>query len=608
MTRNCPMTNNISRSLGIPEQGLYRLSSCIATKEGVASWLASLPQANLGETSRNLFEIVSELTRLRLPSQERFEILEVLYPSVRKICIGLAKHYLNQAIILPKKAQQVVDLAHTLQNELANSYLLVALDRDDYKKGLFKKRAGAVADVALYRATCLQAEVLLRSYQLYATVPERTWLKLHTQYQLACQLGVATNEMTDHVSQRGAAKSVHGCYVHALLLGCIKANQLRQEDLTIVHKLLPEWSNYTSLNQTAGSAKRPLFVVDAQHDCSPLFTNLVENEADLNNYMGIDSSQLVEHLRALMSQARQHRIIIEKSTVSTDLLKHLILAWGQCSKRSFMRMETDNALQICVGLSSAHHFAADQLSFDDMIELGRDALHTNKKSAAPAAPATPTSPDPWADAVDVDPLQKKANIAIETIDYQIRSFNTQSDQMPADQFHNFKVRVLNASPGGYSLAWPETTTAKIKAGDLVAIREQAVSHWSIGAIRWLHRPNKTDVQFGVELLSPAFVPTIARVIYKDREPSEFSRVLMLPEVSVTAQPKTLLAPHMRFIAGQKVQILQDGNIVTVKLQKQLTHTGAYAQFTYHVFDAANDANAMQTAHNADKFDSLWANL
>ncbi len=602
------MNQNIALSLGIPEQDLYRLSSCVATKEGVAGWLASLPHANLGETSRNLFRIISELVRLRLSSRERFEILEILYPSVRKTCVGLAKHYLNQAIILPKKAQQVVDLANTLQNELANAYLLVALNHED-KKGLFKKRADTVTDIALYRATCLQTEVLLRSYQLYATVPERTWLKLHTQYQLACDFGVADAAMAGRIVQRGAADSIHNGYVHALLLGCIKANQLRQEDLTIVHKLLPEWSNLARLNQAGSAAKRPLFVVNPSHDRSPLFTKLVETAADLDTYMGIDSSQLVEHLRELMQQARQHRIVIDKSTVSSDLLKHLILAWGQCSKRSFMRMETDNALQICVGLGSAHYFAANQLSFDDMLDRAKDALQTNPKlKLARPKPAKPTSGDPWALAVDVDPLQKKANIAMETIDYQLRSFNIQSRTGLGDQFHNFNVRVLNASPGGYSLTWPETTTTKIKAGDLVAIREQDASHWSIGAVRWLHRPSKADVQFGVELLSPAFVPTIARVVFSDREPGDFSRVLLLPEISVTAQPKTLLVPHMRFIAGQTVQILQDDRIVTVKLQKQLTHTGAYAQFIYQAFDAANDANISQSAASKSKFDSLWANL
>lgn len=602
------MNQNIALSLGLPEQDLYRLSSCVATKEGVAGWLASLPHANMGETSRNLFRIISELVRLRLPSRQRFEILEILYPSVRKTCVGLAKHYLNQAIILPKKAQQVVDLAHTLQNELATGYLLVALNRDD-KKSLFKKRADAVTDIALYRASCLQTEILLRSYQLYATVPERTWLKLHTQYRLACEFGVANDEITDSFAQRGAASSIHDCYVHALLLGCIKANQLRQEDLTIVHKLLPEWSNLARLNQANCEGKRPLFVVDPSQDRSPLFTKLVATEADLGAYTGIDSSLLVEHLRELMLQSRQQRVVIDKSTVSGDLLKHLTLAWGQCSKRSFMRMETDNELQICVGLSSAHYFAANQLSFEDMIELAKDALQTNPKlKSARSKPVKPKSGDPWAVAVDVDPLQKKANIAMETIDYQLRSFNIQSRTALGDQFQNFNVRVLNASPGGYSLTWPETTTAKIKAGDLVAIREQDASHWSIGAVRWLHRPNKADVQFGVELLSPAFMPTIARVVASDREPGEFTRVLLLPEISVTAQLKTLLVPHMRFVAGQKVQIMQDGTIVTVKLQKQLTHTGAYAQFTYHLFDAANDANMSHAADNQSKFDSLWANL
>ncbi len=397
------MNQNIALSLGIPEQDLHRLSSCVATKDGVAGWLASLPHANLGETSRNLFRIISELVRLRLPSQERFEILEILYPSVRKTCLGLAKHYLNQSIILPKKAQQVVDLAHTLQNELANGYLLVALNCNDSKKSLFKKRAGAMANIALYRASCLQAEILLRSYQLYATVPARTWLKLHTQYQLALEFGVADDEMDSHIAQRGAADSIHDCYVHSLLLGCIKANQLRQEDLTIVNKLLPKWSNFARLNKASGSAKRPLFVVNPAHDRSPLFTKMVAKDTDLDAYMGIDSGQLVEHLRELMQQARQHRIVIDKSTISTDLLKHLILAWGQCSKRSFMRMEADNALQISVGLNSAHYFAANQLSFDDMIEQAHDSLQPNPKPRkAPLKPAASSVVDPWAVAVDVD--------------------------------------------------------------------------------------------------------------------------------------------------------------------------------------------------------------
>ena len=132
-----------------------------------------------------------------------------------------------------------------------------------------------MADAALYRATCLQTEVLLRSYQLYATVPERTWLKLHTQYQLACQLGAAADEIAAQVVQRGAANSIHGCYIHALLLGCIKANQLRQEDLTVVHKLLPEWSNFaipkgfTDLINTATAGGQQTFHCDFRRGLQP---------------------------------------------------------------------------------------------------------------------------------------------------------------------------------------------------------------------------------------------------------------------------------------------------------------------------------------------------
>ena len=97
------MNQNIALSLGLPEQDLYRLSSCVATKEGVAGWLASLPHANMGETSRNLFRIISELVRLRLPSRQRFEILEICTPAFVKHALDWLSTISIRQSFCPKK-------------------------------------------------------------------------------------------------------------------------------------------------------------------------------------------------------------------------------------------------------------------------------------------------------------------------------------------------------------------------------------------------------------------------------------------------------------------------------------------------------------------------
>src|SRR5699024_8353492 len=96
--------------------------------------------------------------------------------AVTQISQRLIKHYLNQPLVLPAKAQKVASLTQALQGHLANGYKLVAVEGC---KRLPKRDARVHVAQACYRGINALTNALLRCYQLYFPIPSNLWLEIH---------------------------------------------------------------------------------------------------------------------------------------------------------------------------------------------------------------------------------------------------------------------------------------------------------------------------------------------------------------------------------------------------------------------------------------------
>ncbi len=590
------MTQSLLRRLGVRDQNLTSLSICKADKAGVEQWLAGLPSANIGETTKQLYEMVEELLKLQTPADNRMQVLELIKPLLQKNIQSLSKHYQHKQALLPKKAQQVVDLTHALHMSMANNYTIAAVELAHAKSGLLRRPNKSLTAKAIFNAMAELNAALLLSYQLYAPSPRTLWVKLHHLYAIAKELDIQRLEV--HKDQ--AIASVYDHYALCLLQGSIKANQLRQDDLLAVVDLLPGWLPLVKVNEYKAGEIPGLFVVNNAVDRGPVYAHLLNKQhLDACNIQ-LSTSELVQSIRQAVDSTDDSTATIDGKAVRTDLLNHLILAWGKCTKRSFMRIESDEQLEVCVGLNAAHQFAAGDTDLDTLkqyaaIALAREAafeeFHSYDKLRGPIDSATDR------DAMELEP----ENGDLETIDIDYGSAKQTLDYGDATAI---KVGVNNASPGGYSLTLQETDQFKIHAGDLVGVKDSTTELWSIATIRWLHRPSRNELTFGVELLSPAFTPSVARPIFTEEEPGDYVPVLLLPEVSVTEQSASLLIADPSIQPGQTLQVLDRDEIRIVKLNEQMAKTRAYAQYSYENFDAANDSEGA----SEDLFESLWGNL
>src|SRR5690554_8067256 len=92
--------------LKVPEQKTASLSFCDTTPKALRAWVAELPMANTGETSRQLYHAIIELNHLFLTPQPRIQYLEAIPDSIHFVCKELSGHCLALAIALPDKQRR----------------------------------------------------------------------------------------------------------------------------------------------------------------------------------------------------------------------------------------------------------------------------------------------------------------------------------------------------------------------------------------------------------------------------------------------------------------------------------------------------------------------
>ncbi|MCR8923092.1 hypothetical protein NO559_09935 [Dasania sp. GY-MA-18] len=567
-------------------------------------WVDQLPKANIGQTTRQLFQAISELNRVRLLPEERYKILEQLRAQIHFVSRSLSKHYLNQPIILPKQAKQVANLSQTLHQQMITGYTIVASHASALGKRIVGGKPDQLIAKALYRAITESTVNLIRNFQLYESSDKHLWQQLHQFYLLGQQHNALSIDVNDKEIGDGTVLSA---YIRVLLLGASKPKQLRQEDFKQLLAPLTSWSQYCQIEHADQDS---LFVINPLSDSPPLYREAYESAID-SSWLSLDTSRLIHHFEALRQQQENNLMFTDgQFIISNDLLGHLFLAWSEMSKRTFMRLESNDELNISMGLSSTHHFASGEMSFEALLSDSNSGSIVMEKSNRFMRPPTieARQKDVWDSPYESNVGQ--TNIAMESIDFHISK--SLQDDKETSKYRNHQVSALNSSPQGYCIKWPDDDPITIKAGEIVGIQEPHGHNWSIGVIRWIDHQHDQSTQLGLELISPTASPYGARIVQKTGSPNEYLRALVLPEMSSLNIPVTLITPRVPFKEGQKVTLNQQGKEVQIQLTKKLNETGAYNRFEFRkigsVMDSDNSKKTTPSPDIDDGFDSLWKNL
>ena len=593
------MTNQDAIRLTIPKQDLAQSSVFSCDEQAVSTWVKSLPMANLGETTRQLYQALTELNRVRMLPSKRMLVLEQLRAPLYFVSRALSKRYLNQPIILPSQARKVATLAHTLHLQLATGYTIVATHTSALDKKSGSNKPEHLIAQAIMRAITDYNLNIIRHYQLYEPIDKKCWYNLHQLYALARQHNITQLKVAD---QEYGSLSVETAYMRAMLMGCSRPNQLRQEDFLQIFSPLNQWADLCSIDNANESG---LFIIDPSSDSPPIYRSLCESAIN-ERCLSLNTHQLNQHIQLLRQQTDKPGLKASdgEHSISLDLINHLALAWAEMSKRTFMRIESDEVLNVCIGLSSTHHFISGGISFEALVHERGARTYTATQDNPFLKDDSPQhrQRDVWDSPYENN--FSKANIALESIDFHMEKH--ESEHKESTKYHDHPVKMINSSAHGYCVEWSNDKPVAIKTGEIIGIKDSHSHNWNIAVIRWVTHAPDDQTQIGLELLSPSASPYGARVINKTGAQNDYVRVLVLPEIPMVKMPITLLTPRVPFQVGQKAIINQRGKEIEVQLTKKLNTTGAYNQFEFRKLTAGHHLDP--DTDNSEDFDSLWESL
>ena len=608
--------------LKLPEQNAATADSASSHPRKLKKVLATLPNTNMGEMTKQTYQILRDLNRQTMPNKHRLENMEMLRLLARDIFNNLKKYFINRTLPLPDKSQKIVNLNQSLLQELIYGYEIIAYEAANR---IDTKIDDKTLSIAICRAISYLSEMLLRSSEVYEPCPKNLWHEAHQLYVFAESRGI-TNSLIIDTEREQEKASIENSYKQILLFALARPIALRQRDSERVFKELFEWAKFVSLqHEVSENQVDKIFCIRIHEDSAPHYLGKADLAANIS-IRTLDVSKLVTHVNTLIAEQSKHKhVLAVGDMLPLETLTALASSWGENPKRNFSRADRYGHINVAIGLSLASKAIRNS---DKKPKITLDATSGILRSSAERK----HDPDFTLESISNSGKSNryKTNIEMGTqesnawdVAAKDRALNDAYEKkQQLDSEEQLKLRqenadshwqVVNISAGGYCLRWNSDDTSKAQVGEIIALQElDANNHfvWHIGVIRWMQFTRENGLEIGVQVISPNVIDATAQRVNHPNE-TPFN-CLMLPEIKTLKQPSSAILPAHAFNANDKLVVEILKNKLNITLGEVKEHTGCFTQFTYKNTEEdrriKNQVKKQQATRNMDDFDELWSSL
>ncbi|VAW98923.1 hypothetical protein MNBD_GAMMA22-1364 [hydrothermal vent metagenome] len=579
----------------------------------VEAWIAALPRANLGETSRLIYNALIETNQTKYNYHDRTRFLEILQEPLHYITEGMQKHFLGVGFPLPEKSKKVAIATRKIYTEIATAY---KISLNDMLSGYSLFPDHRLLSLVLHRAITNLSHELLTSYQTYYPYRKHIWHELHKIYTLAKEKkchGISINDTNKHNAKK---TTVSHEYKRILLLSLSSPYCLHHGEVNKIYSALEQWADLSNIHEYNNITNPSgVFAVDCKSDLPPRYLAMDPKNTKTSHFILISTEQLTNKLRDEIQHSKDITttvgIDLQRPALSHSLQRKLLSYWGQIPKRAFPRSTKGENISITMGLNSAHKIIFDSATgkrankecknqFDEPAQFESNSVKQEFE----------TKQDVWN---LVYPASDKINNIIE---FESSTKTTISDEELEKHYRTENWQIVNESAGGYCIRCVSGCNNKVQVGELIGIRRSGDGHtwkWGVGTVRWMRFADNHEMQLGIQMITPDAAAVGLKSIANDNKNEPYHRTLMLPKLQMINQPATLITPPAPYRVGSKVELKILGKRINVELTKLLTNTGLYAQFQFNTLnkqysnEPKSEASLTDSASDSD-IHSVWSSI
>ena len=572
--------------------------------------------ANVGETSRQLFQSLRAFNRTRLPGKQRLQSIENFREPLAYVATNLNKHYLGTRFPLSDKAHKIANLNRELHSGMATAYKAAIVD-------LLTSHQGNVdlplLTLAIHRCIGYLSRVILQSVVVYDPYPKRTWQELHVLHRLARRYHIGSDQVTDQLEPHAKQSTIDENYRRCLLFSLASPYKMRQKENIQIFDTLLEWSRYASFHTYEDAPEDSSITIRQDTDLAPSH-EARGHDPDTKYLLVLDATQLLSRLREQFNDTpEEHQTLFGIDELDKGVIRQLIMLWSKAQKRAFVRTKLNFELRIAVGLRSVYKLitlgdapssTSEEKHEDDGTWIETQFAHGNELHVTPRFSLQPL------DIASYNPRRGDfEEFGPNSTDYsemaaepEIEIWQDDKEQQLDDTTNLFNT--INESAGGYCLDWRGKQIPKIQVGELIGVQSaMAASQFGVGMVRWMRSADSESMQVGVQMIAPNALAVTARLA--EQKTNKQEKCLLLPEVGTSGQPTSFICPSYPFSLGKKLLINDGENTQEIKLTRLLESSGSISQFQFVHLD---DKGASISKDENDDFDddsdyeSLWSTL
>ncbi|MFV1992302.1 MAG: hypothetical protein ACC635_00245 [Acidiferrobacterales bacterium] len=546
-------------------------------------WITNLPMGDIAEASREIYQAIYTLNRLKIGPASRFKLLQLYQQPVDTISSALKSQYQKNVFPLNEIKRQLAEFVRELQMEMAHGYKCTILDAEKARFMWGKKELKVQAST---HAMFYLGEVLKCSYEVYMACPSMVWQEIHGIYQYAERLGWLESGNGTGADISPITKE----YLINILMGLNNPYQLPEQELGKVREFLEGWAQLAEIspkleiNNIAGH-----FLIDLTSDSPPApFPSDVSMQPAAHlrslNALGI-ARKLQDAITRLKSGVPVSKLGLQTDCLDSDcleMLKRMMRNWGLAVRRSRSRIKARGKCFIASGLRAIHYFSSGQTPFSVQ---GPNGIGTQSPAAMPS-PEDITNIE-----TDVESDDDSGYIDLDVVAHhdQTSTRDSQAKATAADSvFRIEQWRIADESAGGMRILHNGQIGARVRVGDLLGVQDSNNPRaWRIGAVRWLKTPGKARIEVGLEMITPDASPVAIRLL--EEEGMEYSQALLVPPMPALKRPATLIMPAGFYKREKPLEMIEaDGLQRKVKALDLLEHTNVYEHIVFA--DMAADAS------------------
>ncbi len=541
-------------------------------RKKLKQWVDILPVSDVEKAASDLYGKLDRINAIDVSPANRFEILELLQPSVDYILDSLKKKCTEGTVPLDLHRRMIASLRLDILIQVVKGYKTVLSQLHDaaVTTSIFHRQTKSEA---LRKAIFYLGEVLLHSYILYQPCVSYAWKELHGIYYYAVQNELKGNAEAGAKPDKVERLGIDGLYKQILLLALANPKSMLKGEAERVNAMLQDWVDFVDLAPVGGEGlAESYYIIDAQSDEMPCAPNLQKN-----GKVNIGWCLVTDSLGELMEEKISSAETSQNSMRPTDaeslrLMKKLRDAWSNQIRPRELRNSISDMVELICGLDAMYHVHGGEEPLDT--DAWRHHLNMTLNSSGYHAISSSILNN------------EEVLIEVEPGTLKPYRFNNgvacRQPKIDQTKVHGKKCVATNRSESGWRLNWPNSGDSGTHVGELVGINPNGsyggTSGANFGVVRWLYADQPGFVDMGIELFDGYFEPVILQCERENKHWTETVKGFL--QHSNSGNRSSLITPPFYVAEEDRVRVIAGNEAIPVDITNIIESTDSFVRFGF----------------------------